>query len=451
MENKKQINNVTLQLRSDSLEHWNVKNPILLKGEIGIVFSNNSTTTIEALVIGDSFNTVSNILQNQKGFYPGIGAGYVLPTASSDTKGGLQLDDRYFQLVNEQLQPKLITLTVPYNLPDEDLTHTKLTTPENCDLRVLGNLYAESMIFVEKDDLKVNTNFIEVHKKIEGSIEPEVLGNNEYAGIRIYNYHIDDADLEEASRKAAEIAIDNKGKLFYTLDEEIERQLILTIPPIAQASGKELFLKTTQDSDGMKLLWSEKISPSDVETKPLKLTIGGEELVVYDTTEETEVTIDIPEDYCESIIVNGQTYEAVDHVITLGETQWTDEYKNKLESALQSLTVNEVRLQSNNVGLNIAESDLIEVTQEVLQNESTIELTLNHKKPTSYTEQITGYEELDILSDEETVIVISDIKRDEVGHTISYNRTQLKFKDMRDRIADLEQRVLELENIINSL
>jgi len=101
--------------------------------------------------------------------------------------------------------------------------------------------------------------------------------------------------------------------------------------------------------------------------------------------------------------------------------------------------------------LNIIESDLIEINQELSQNESSIALTINHKKPTSYTEQITGYEELDILSDEETVIVISDIKRDEVGHTTSYNRTQLKFKDMRDKIADLEQRILELENIINSL
>lgn len=451
MENKKQINNVTIQLRSDILENWSVKDPVLLKGEIGVVFSNNSTTTIEALVIGDDSSSISSILQSQKGFYPGIGAGYELPTASSNTKGGLQLDDRYFQLVNEQLQPKLITLTVPYNLPDEDLTHKKLTTPENCDLRVMGNLYAESMVFVEKDDLKVNTNFIEVHKKIEGSAEPEVLGYNEYAGIRIYNYHIEDAGLAEDSRKAAEIAIDNQGKLFYTLDEDIERQLVLTIPPIAQASGKELFLKTTQDSDGMKLLWSERILPTEVETQPLKLTISGKEPVVYDTTEETEVAIDIPDKYCESIVVNGQTYEAIDHVITLGETQWTDEYKNKLESALQSLTINDLKLKGNDVGFKIIESDLIEAKQELSQDESVIEFTINHNKPESYVEKITGYDDLNILSDEETVVVISDIKRDAVGHTLSYDRTQLKFKDMRDKIANLEQRISELENIINSL
>ena len=58
-----------------------------------------------------------------------------------------------------------------------------------------------------------------------------------------------------------------------------------------------------------------------METQPLKLTISGKEPVVYDTTEETEVAIDIPDKYCESIVVNGQTYEAIDHVITLGETQ----------------------------------------------------------------------------------------------------------------------------------
>ena len=43
---------------------------------------------------------------------------------------------------------------------------------------------------------------------------PMVLGDNEKAGIRLYNYHKDDASEEnEARRRVAELSIDNNGSL----------------------------------------------------------------------------------------------------------------------------------------------------------------------------------------------------------------------------------------------
>jgi hypothetical protein len=132
-----------------------------------------------ALVIGNDSDTVSEMYQDNRDgnsttniFFSGIGAGYELPKASSDTLGGLKLNSRYFYLSNDQLNLVLLREAAPdangkyYNEIGEITHNVPLTLPSDHDLRIQGALFVNKIITEERLDIQVESNYIDVHKKI---------------------------------------------------------------------------------------------------------------------------------------------------------------------------------------------------------------------------------------------------------------------------------------------
>jgi hypothetical protein len=90
-----------------------------MEGEIGIVNKTNSKT-VSALIVGNGSTNIENLLLNDNAFYPGIGAGYILPTASSTVYGGIKISDNYFYMDQGLLKPKTLQLIEDDNPDNPD-------------------------------------------------------------------------------------------------------------------------------------------------------------------------------------------------------------------------------------------------------------------------------------------------------------------------------------------
>jgi hypothetical protein len=157
----------------------------LKQNELGVIRNGSGAM---ALVIGDGSNTVGNLYQeNVSGnsttdiFFSGIGAGYQLPLASSGMRGGLKINPYYFDLQNEQLNPLLLRRATPdtvtgkyYNSLSDTADNEPLTLPEHHDLRIQGALFVDKVITEERVDIQVESNYINVHKKIDKEFIQEV-------------------------------------------------------------------------------------------------------------------------------------------------------------------------------------------------------------------------------------------------------------------------------------
>lgn len=184
---KKLINDVTIQLRIDTHNNWN-NSIILLEGEVGHILSDEDQS-IQATVVGDGKTSIIELLDNDKAFFPGKGAGYELPQASSSTLGGIKYDDRYFEVINGRLLPKYIQLSIVddetglYYNAENKRTNQAWDTLENSDLRIRGDLYVEDIYATSATLEKLNVqnvtkyevtgDFVEVRSEIE-DYEPGV-------------------------------------------------------------------------------------------------------------------------------------------------------------------------------------------------------------------------------------------------------------------------------------
>jgi hypothetical protein len=153
---------------------------------LGVI--NSSTGGTIALAVGDGSSTVLDLYQksidgytNHNIFFSGIGAGYQLPLASSGMRGGLKINPYYFDLQNEQLNPLLLRRATPdtvtgkyYNSLSDTADNEPLTLPEHHDLRIQGALFVDKVITEERVDIQVESNYINVHKKIDKEFVQEL-------------------------------------------------------------------------------------------------------------------------------------------------------------------------------------------------------------------------------------------------------------------------------------
>lgn len=90
------INGRTLN-RIDKKSNWDSSSSTpLLPGEIGVITDSNGIPT--GLGVGhlNTGASMPDLLDNDQIFYPGLGAGYELPTASYNQKGGVTPSQDYY-------------------------------------------------------------------------------------------------------------------------------------------------------------------------------------------------------------------------------------------------------------------------------------------------------------------------------------------------------------------
>lgn len=431
-----------IQLRIDEQSAWDTTGLILKKGEVGFITEENVVTKF---IVGDGVSNPS-VLTESSCFHSGIGAGYTLPAATVDALGGIRINDIYFEMSNGFLNPKTIfysTEPIKYN-NDNKSEHLPWTTLEDSDLRVCGDLYAEDIYadvaHIKELDYEITvtypSNYYEIHKQQESGELPNVLGDNEYIGLRLFNYANAPAETEdtELNRPTAELSINKDGILFYTPDyKTLNRRLVANIDS-EYDSGILLFDSTASS------FYTGKINSENIDSlSTLTLHTTGEESYVYDplAQEGLEITLNIPTNYCETIIANGTEYrlEEDGRTIKLGETAWTDELKGQLDAAVKKVTVGGTDISGPDIILQSSDSSVTITTEE-----KTIDI--KHYEVNSIQPSKTRYEVGNLTE----VDVVNEIDYDERGHINSASIMTVSFEQLLARIADLEARIAELEN-----
>lgn len=537
---RKTIDNVRIVQWGNTLDGWEEANAkpgdhsLLKTNELGVI--NSSTGGAIALAIGDGASTVSDLYQrnidgytNNNIFFSGIGAGYQLPLASSGVLGGLKINPYYFDLQNEQLNPLLLRRATPdiitgkyYNSNSDTADNEPLTLPERHDLRIQGALFVDKIITEERVDIQVESNYINVHKKIDKEFVQEiecttqyvlslenttilekyqstiiitdssgnkideysiytdiqeevpftifesasfvvgeiytvsyisisdeawVLDDEETAGLRIYNYHKDDASLPEEDREVAEISVKNDGSLWYSpnalgINDFVQRKRIALLDNLKAGM---VFLST--DSE---LYTNETLPTSNL---PTMNTLYLNEYAYNPLATGGDILCNIRQDYCDTIVANGQEYKVQDNKIDLGSPIWTEDLYNKLQSAVQTIKFNGTKYAGPNPEFNYTYSANINSGTLINVQKDGEKFTINHLQDAEYKDVI-GYNQCLIGPNNETTIrVINTLNRDnnKMGHLMEYKDYLVDFTPLIEYIENLEKRIEDLENIINNL
>lgn len=537
---RKTLNNIRIQQWGNTLNSWDntSTNPALY--ELALVQSNVEPTKTIGLVIGNGedsvvslYNTAIDLETSDSAknvFFPGIGAGYVLPTASSTQIGGLKINPYYFVLQNDALESKLLRKAEPdpitrlyYNSEGPTPKNEPLTLPLKHDLRIQGSLFVDEIIAETTINIQTESNYIDVHKKIdkeitedvvasEGTItltnyvntqwhetieivdssgteitgfdidsgtvdgkivtilksekfvtdktytisyrtvssDPWVLKDEETAGIRIYNYNAKDASLEESFREVAEISVTNDGNLWYTsnalgLDGPIERYNISLMSP-SDISGIPLY-------DGSTKLLSivEKIPVSSMpEFSKLGISFvgSGEEVSYeYDPNKNEDVTVEIRNDYCDTIIANGVEYKVSNNTINLGSPVWTEDLYDAIQSAVQKITFNGTVYTGPEITISFDYTKGISTGTGIVLTNNDGMANLSHSTYSNYKDVI-SYDSIEIsLGSSNNFFIVSDIERDDddLGHLLNYKNTKVSFTPLLETVSDLVERVEKID------
>lgn len=210
MADPKIVKNIHIQQWNGDENYWSTQKP-LMEGEIGIV---NKTNTKNAanIVVGNGTFTTSELLEEGNVFYPGIGAGYVLPTASGTVHGGIKIADNYFYVDQGLLKPKTLRLIEDDNPdnPDEFNKANKsgnqaLISAPTTDWKLQGDFYAETLyadearikniVYEKETNIEYSGKYIDIHKNAidyeltEFSVQ---LSSEHYSeGFGGYIWHLD--------------------------------------------------------------------------------------------------------------------------------------------------------------------------------------------------------------------------------------------------------------------
>lgn len=443
----KTLEKIRISLPKDTLSNWQIMNPTILEGELVIV-DDNDTEKISKLIIGNNaeFNTLNNEANAEYCFYPGIGAGYVLPTASVNKLGGIQINADYFTMNENTLEPVMLryaenaalTLTTPEG--------TSLNIPQTitCDKLIANNINYETWVGVS--DLFVDGKYISINAKTDGTANPPTLENNEYSGILFYNYKNDGETQDERSK--AELSINNQGQLFYSLGQDsLKKQILMMRSDTILSSDSSSYLSVQKDENGfLQLSTSTYIPATNVSGfGELTLIINGNPHS-YSPVSSSAISFDIPTDYCNSIVVEGNTYTAVNNVITVGSLGFTNENAATLNSAVQTITYNGTTYSGPEIAITskVQGSEAIEVKEEGGVS------TILHYDP-GYVD-IVGEQVFNVgYEDSSEFPYIITVNRDKLGHVPSYSRGKLSFTKLLQRIDTLEESGISGEEYQNLL
>lgn len=160
--------------------YWSTQKP-LMEGEIGVINKTNTKNAIK-IVVGNGTSTTSELLTEGNVFYAGIGAGYILPTASNTLLGGVKISDTYFYTDGEVLKLKVLKSIWDDN-PDSPDEFNKANKSDNdafisspaTDWKLRGDFYAETLyadeariknvIYEQETNVDYYGKYIDVHKE----------------------------------------------------------------------------------------------------------------------------------------------------------------------------------------------------------------------------------------------------------------------------------------------
>ena len=212
MATPQEIKNVRIKFRIANDSKWKDKNAILDAGEIGIVL-NNSQTKIEKMLIG---RKDGELAKDAIAFYPGEGAQYKLPEATTSKTGGIKINKHYFKMENGMLEPIHLRKSVAdehgiYYNNDNKPSHSAWEMSKDSDLKINGDLYTED-IYANKikctdlvNETKTEYNTIGDYVKLrinESQDEEEYVGENITLVKDVYGEPIASFNLLETQTKS---------------------------------------------------------------------------------------------------------------------------------------------------------------------------------------------------------------------------------------------------------
>lgn len=351
-----------IQHRIDNEENWK-SGTSLLKGEIGVAL--DSSGNVEYMGFGNSDTEVAlTTLENQKQvFYPGKGAGYELPFATTDEIGGIIINEDYYDKEADSLTPRyMIKLNEDgfrkrvkqfypeTEIEDYDAYNTFLMLMDTSDLTnklnlgLDGDLYvsrlkAQTIEHISIEDHTISKQYLELYTS-EDPVPP--LSEDQYIGIKFCNY-TSDSDIY------AQLSIDNSGILyFFPQFGEDKKEQVITLSTQTTTDERQLVSLTREN--GKIQLKNNPISTLTVKQ--------GDTSTVYDPLGEENKEIEIPnvpEAYCEKIEFDGKEYEPDDNnIITLPPNfAYTLDDKAKVDSAVQKAIFNEKEIIAQNQSLDL--------------------------------------------------------------------------------------------------
>lgn len=105
----------------------------------------------------------------------------------------------------------------------------------------------------------------------------------------------------------------------------------------------------------------DKIDLDDIENMAaFTINVNGEK-TVYNPKNGALLDLTIPTDYCNEMIINGDSYKPVNNVITLEFPVFTEEMRVLIQSAVQTLTLNNTTYSGPTINLNLESDETINV------------------------------------------------------------------------------------------
>lgn len=469
MADHKIINDIRIQLLYDKESNWKStkmasgSNIVLDSGELALIELEASKrgNANFGIAIGDGLNTINTIFSENDIFYSGVGAGYVLPvagTGNSGRIGGIKLaNNDYFSIdsTSGTLTPTFVSIG-----DSGRAGHSAFVFKDGLDLLTTGNIYCNTLVGEREVDitqtiLQVDANYIGINVEDDDTSMPELLGENEYAGLRFYNFKSGQEEVAQGSRDVAELSINNDGILEFTTNYKnntVREQFLTLARTKTNASSK--YLKATENSiDGYSISQVSTIPLIDIENmKDFSVTFAGN-TTTYNPKTGASLTISVDQDFCKTIsLADGTTHSLSGNNIYLPIQAFSTDHAEKLNSAVQSIHMNGYNYSGASITLPSFSLGTEETTIEIVSTENKVEF--NHKAPTDWVDPSTIITptEKDVTNlTSNKVILIDNVVYDNKGHVSRFTKTQLDFTTLLSKISELETRLLAAEGRIATL
>lgn len=358
------LSNVRVLHRIDKTSNWNdIGATPLLPGEIGV--TTNDQGKVTGMAIGyniENGEELDKIISEGRGFYPGVGAGYTLPDATFNSKGGVKPSQDYYT-DPDSLTIKGLTwlgangfkndvetllereIEAEYD-STEDFLRIKTTKPTNA--LVWGDLYARSITTTKINNQEETDQYITsrlMYLNSDGNYFPDVPG----VGL----IFMDAIDSDNDGHLDYDTLLVNNGKLTYN-------NVPFLMLSHTEAFENSRYFKFKTDGSYEPI---DKIPLADIEEmSAFTITVNkDEQKVVYTPSTGGLIDLTIPRDHCNEMIINGVSYKPINNVITLEFPVFTEEMRTLIQSAVQTLTLNNTTYSGPTIRLNLESDETIDV------------------------------------------------------------------------------------------
>lgn len=358
--------------RIDKKSNWDSSTSTpLLSGEIGVITDSNGVPT--GLGVGhlNTGSSMPDLLDNDQIFYPGLGAGYELPTASYTQKGGVTPSQDYYsdpsslsikgltwlskngffnelkELYGEDYEKEL----------SEDEKYLRLQADQQyTNTLVMGDLYARNIIATNITNNTEENKYIKsrlMYLNSDGTYFPDMNG--------IGFVFLSTEDLDGDGNLDYDTLLLNGGKLTYN------NQPFLMLTHTDAYDGAKYYKFYTDGSYDI----VNKIPLDDIGAMGnlvVEMEGNSEGVEIYNPYEGTVRAITIPTKWCNRIILSEAPGDYIDvaanHEIDLTGKfvgTITEEERSLILSSLQNIQINNITLNKNNNYLTLSGSETINI------------------------------------------------------------------------------------------